>query len=311
MCGAGRLRINMSEKDRIIKRIAELKKKRNAVILAHVYQRGEVQDIADYVGDSLGLSRKAVDTDADVIVFCGVRFMAETASILNPEKTVLLPENEAGCPLADMATVEELREMKKKYPDAVVVSYINSSAAVKAASDICCTSANAVDVVNSVNAKKVLFLPDKNLGSFVASQTDKEVILWDGYCYVHEKNITVEKIEDLKKKHPDALVLVHPECNQNVVNKADFAGSTSQMQSFAGNSDATEFIIGTENGLVYRLQKDNPDKKFYPVDAVCKDMKLITLESVVVALKNMEYKVAVSEDIRYKAKNALDKMLKI
>jgi quinolinate synthase len=294
----------------IKKRINELKKERNAVILAHVYQRKEVQDVADFVGDSLELSRKALNTEADVIVFCGVRFMAETAAVLNPEKTVLLPEKDAGCPLADAATTAQLSAKKKEYPDAAVVSYVNSSADVKARSDICCTSANAVDVVNSLKEKQVLFLPDKNLGSFVASKTGKDIILWPGHCYVH-KNIKAEKIKELRRKHPNAVVIVHPECNPEVIRLADYVGSTSQMIKYTKSSRAREFIVGTEDGLIHALEKENPGKKFYPVNAVCKTMKLTTLKSVLSALEEMKYRVTVPKNVGAEAKKAIDKMLEI
>lgn len=294
----------------IKKRIEELKKERNAVILAHVYQRKEVQDIADFVGDSLELSRKALDTKADIIVFCGVRFMAETAAVLNPDRIVLLPEKDASCPLADMATAGQLVLKKKEYPNAVVVSYVNSSADVKAKSDICCTSANAVEVVNSLKGKQVLFVPDKNLGSFVASRTDKDVILWPGHCYVH-KNIKAGKIKKLKRKHPKAKVMAHPECNQDVIRFADYVGSTSQMTKYVKDSKSKEFIVGTENGLIYRMKKENPDKRFYPVNAVCGTMKLTTLKSVLSALEEMKNRVTVPKSVSTKAKKAIDKMLGI
>ncbi|PIS29687.1 MAG: quinolinate synthase [Candidatus Marinimicrobia bacterium CG08_land_8_20_14_0_20_45_22] len=289
---------------KIEEEIEELKKRGNAVILAHVYQRGEVQDIADFVGDSLELSKKAVSTEADVIVFCGVRFMAETAAILNPSKTVLLPDRNAGCGLADMATAERLRELKQKYPAAAVVSYVNTSAAVKAESDICCTSANAIDIVNSLPHKQILFVPDRNLGSYVAEHTDKEVILWDGYCYVHE-NITTAQMEYLKVKYPEAEVIVHPECPTGVRHLANFIGSTSQMSRFVFQSQKKEFIVGTEDNFVYRLRKDNPDKIFHPVNTLCKGMNEITLEKVKFALERNEYEVRIAEEIRMKAKNAL------
>lgn len=288
--------------------IKELKKRENAVILAHVYQRGAVQDIADYVGDSLDLSKKAVNTQANVIVFCGVQFMAETAAIINPDKKVLLPDKKAGCGLADMATVEQIKKLKKKNPKAAVVSYVNSSAAVKAESDICCTSANAINVVNSLSANQILFVPDKNLGSYVAEHTNKDVILWDGYCYVHE-NITTNKLKSLKDKHPYAEIIVHPECPDAVRHIADFIGSTSQMSRYVLQSQQKEFIVGTEDNFVYRLKSDNPDKKFYPVNTLCEGMNEITLEKVKLALERMEYKVHISKEIRTKAKTALDKML--
>jgi len=294
----------------IIKEIRKLKKEKNAVILAHVYQPGEVQDIAEYTGDSLGLSKKAVSTKAEVIVFCGVKFMAETASILNPDKTVLLPDKNADCGLADMATVERLKAKKKEYPDAAVVSYVNSSAAIKAESDICCTSANAVDVVDSLPQDQILFLPDKNLGSYVAEHTDKDVILWDGYCYVHE-NIKLKQLRKLKDIHPGAEVIVHPECTTLVRHLADFVGSTSQMSRYVAQSNQKEFIVGTEDNFVYRLLKDNSDKRFYPIGTLCIGMNQIRLEKVKLALEQGEYEVHLPEKIRIRAKNALDKMLRI
>ena len=300
----------MNEIDEIKEDIRRMKKEKNAVILAHVYQPGEVQDIADYTGDSLGLSKKAVSTKAEVIVFCGVKFMAETASILNPDKTVLLPDKNAGCGLADMATVERLKAKKKEYPDAAVVSYVNSSAAIKAESDICCTSANAVDVVDSLPQDQILFLPDKNLGSYVAEHTDKDVILWDGYCYVHE-NIKLKQLRKLKDIHPGAEVIVHPECTTPVRHLADFIGSTSQMSRYVTQSNQKEFIVGTEDNFVYRLLKDNSDKKFYPIGTLCIGMNQIRLEKVKLALERGEYEVHLPEEIRIRAKNALDKMLRI
>lgn len=294
--------------------IAELKKRRNAVILSHVYQRDEIQEIADFTGDSFGLSKKAINTDADVILFCGVRFMAETAHILNPEKTVIMPDNNAGCVLADMATVEDVKKMKEKYPDAEIVSYVNSTAAIKSVSDICCTSANAVNVVKSMK-NQVIFVPDKNLGRYAANKTERkigeDIILWEGYCYVHEKNIDTYKIKHLKKEYPDAEIIVHPECNTSVTDLANFIGSTTQMLSYAKNSISKKYIVGTEDGLLFQLRKQNPDKKFYPFNTICRDMKFITLDKVVRALKNMEYKVHITENIRNKAKVALDKMLDV
>lgn len=292
------------------KEIEKLKKEKNAVILAHVYQRGEVQDIADFVGDSLDLSKKAVSTKADVIVFCGVQFMAETAAILNPNKVVLLPDINAGCGLADMATTERVKILKKKYPDAIVVSYVNSSAAIKAESDICCTSANSINVVNSVPENKILFVPDRNLGSFVAEHTNKDIILWDGYCYVHE-NITAEQLQLLTESYPKAEVIVHPECTASVRHMADFVGSTSQLSRYVSESRQTEFIVGTEDNFLYRLRSDNPGKKFYPVNTLCKGMNQITLEKLRLSLERMEYEIHISEEIKTKAKTALDKMLEI
>ncbi len=297
----------------LIKEIEERKRERNAVILAHVYQIDDIQRIADFTGDSLDLSRKAIDTDAEVIVFCGARFMAETAAILNPYKTVLLPDEDAGCPLADMITVEELRAKRKEYPNAAVVSYVNSSAAVKAESDICCTSSNAVKVVDSLEEEQVIFVPDRNLGRYVASQTDKDIVLWDGFCYVHNNNIRVEDIERMKLHHPEAKVMVHPECQPEVIDLADYVGSTAQMLKYASETPAEEYIVGTERGLLYRLRQENPDKKSYSPSGgiICEDMKKITLEKVAKSLENMLYKVEVPMEISKKAKRALDRMLEI
>ena len=289
-------------------RIARLKMRRNAVILAHVYQRGEVQDIADFVGDSLDLTIRALDTKSDVIVFCGVRFMAETAALLNPNKIVLLPDTNAGCELADMATVEAIRVAKKKHPNTAVVSYINSTAAVKAESDICCTSANAVSVVNALPESSILFVPDKNLGSYVAEQSDKEIILWNGHCYVHE-DITVSKLASLKEQHPLAQIIVHPECPAPVRHMADFTGGTGQMSRYVAHSSQPEFIVGTEDHFTYKLTKDNPDKRFYPVETHCQGMSKITLEKVEFALERMEHIVEVPERIVDKASRALNRML--
>ena len=296
--------------EKLIEEIKQLKEKKNAVILAHVYQSGEVQDIADYIGDSLDLSKKAMNTPADLIVFCGVQFMAETAAILNPNKTVLLPDNNAGCGLADMATVERLREIKKQYPYSITVSYVNSSAEIKAESDICCTSANAISVVKSLPKKSILFIPDRNLGSYVAEQTNKDIILWDGYCYVHE-NITTDQLKLLKEEHAHAEIIVHPECSYPVRHMANFIGGTAQMSRYAAQSKNREFIVGTEANFVYRLRKDNPRKRFYSVHSLCDGMNIITLEKIKLALEQMEYIVEVPENIRKKAKIALDKMLMV
>ena len=294
----------------LVDQIKELQEKRNAVILAHVYQRDEVQSLADFTGDSLALSRKAVETEAQVIVFCGVQFMAETAAILNPDKTVLLPVKAAGCELADMATAEDVRAKKKQLPDAKVVSYVNSAAEVKAASDICCTSSNAVDVVRSIGEGPVLFVPDRNLGAYAASVTGKHVRLWDGWCYVHE-DIKPERIRALRSRHPEAKVMVHPECTPAVINLADYVGSTAQMLTYASESQAEEFIVGTEDGLLFPLKRDNPGKAFYPVGTICRGMKTITLEHVRNALALMQYRVHVPEAIRARAKRALDRMLEL
>jgi len=294
----------------IIQEIKTLKENRNAVILAHVYQRGEIQNIADFVGDSLALSKKAVDTQADVIVFCGVQFMAETAAILNPGKTVLLPDENAGCGLADMATGDQLLQKKKQYPSATVVTYVNSSADVKAESDICCTSANAVDVVNSLPNDQILFVPDRNLGSYVAEQTGKNIILWDGYCYVHE-NITEDQVRSLKTQHPNAEVIIHAESTPSVRKLAQFIGSTSQMSRYVAQSNTDEFIVGTEENFSYQLRQDNPEKKFYPIKTLCTGMNEITLEKVKLSLEKMEFIIKVPDHISKKARIALDKMLSV
>jgi len=239
--------------------------------------------------------------------------MAETAAILNPDKVVLMPRKDAGCPLADMAGVEDLLIKKKKYSGVAVVSYVNSSASIKAVSDICCTSSNAVEVVNSLKENKVLFLPDKNLGRFVASKTKKEVILWNGFCYVHHHNIKPEDIKRTKIKHPQAEIMVHPECQPQVIDLADFVGSTGQMAEYVAKNKSREFIVGTERGMLHALQKENPDKRFYSPSplAVCRDMKLTKLENVVSALENMQFQIRISEEIAIKAKKALDAMLKL
>ena len=295
-----------------IDNINRLREKRRAVILAHNYQRGEVQDIADFTGDSLDLSKKAARADAEVIVFCGVHFMAESAAILSPDKTVLIPVPEAGCPLADMITPEKLREMKKKYPTASVVCYVNSSAEVKAESDICCTSTNAIQVVNSLKVNQIIFVPDENLGRYVATQTDKGLIFWKGFCPTHYR-VLPEDILKAKEKHPQAKVVVHPECRLGVIVLADEVLSTGGIVKFARGTGAKEIIVGTELGLVYRLQKENPHKKFYLATEklICPTMKLTTLEKVANALERMEHRVSVPEEVRDKARRALDRMLEV
>jgi quinolinate synthase len=296
----------------ITERILELKKEKNAIILAHNYQRGEVQDIADFVGDSLELSQKATKTDADVIVFCGVHFMAETASILNPEKTVLLPDAGAGCPMANMINSTQLQERKKELPGYTVVTYINSTAAVKAESDYCCTSANGVKVVNTIKNDKILFVPDQYLGDFISKKTGKKMELWPGYCPTHVK-ILPDDIIKQKKAHPDAKVVVHPECRPDVVALADEALSTSGMIRYAAHEDVKELIVGTEVELLHRLNKENPGKKFYPAStrAICPNMKKITLEKILESLETMLPVVKVPEEIRLKAKASVDRMLEI
>lgn len=294
-----------------VEEILALKKQRNAIILAHNYQREEIQEIADFVGDSLELSRQATKVECDVIVFCGVNFMAETAAILNPDKTVLLPEIDAGCPMADNVDVEELKRWIKKYPDKPVISYVNTTAEVKALSYACCTSANAPQIVKAVPFQSIIFVPDKNLADWVKKQVpEKEIIPWEGFCPTHQM-IKKEDILRAKEAHPNAIVVVHPECRPEVIQLADHVASTSGMVRFAKASPHKEFIIGTEVGLLYRLKKENPDKIFYPVKKtmVCPNMKITTLDSVLTALKENKYIIKVPEDIRVKAFEAVQRML--
>jgi quinolinate synthase len=295
-----------------VERIRRLKKERNAIILAHNYQRGDVQDIADFVGDSFGLSQKAVSSGADIIVFCGVDFMAESAAILNPGKTVLMPELSAQCPMAAMITPESLRKEKEKYPGAAVVCYVNTPASVKAESDICCTSANAVKVVNALPEDEIIFIPDRNLALYVAAHTDKKIIPWNGYCPTHHLILPGDILLE-KEGHPDAEILVHPECRQDVIALADQVLSTTGMLKYAGQSTSKEFIIGTEVGLLHRLNRENPDKTFIPATryAVCPNMKMNTLGSIIRALTRNEHVIKIPEDIRVKAKLALDRMLEV
>ncbi|MHB8926714.1 MAG: quinolinate synthase NadA [Bacillota bacterium] len=290
-----------------------LKAERRALIIAHLYQRPEIQDLADFVGDSLGLSQQAAATDNDLIVFCGVHFMAESAAILSPQKTVILPEPKAGCPMADMVTPDALREMKAKYPGVPVVAYVNTSAAVKAESDICCTSRNAVKIVEAVEGDTVIFIPDRNLSHYVQTQTRKKVIPWPGFCPTHDR-IKVDDLRRMKESHPEAVVLVHPETDQAIVDLADKVFSTEGMRRFVRESPAKEFIIGTEMGILHALQKDRPDASFYfpsGDEQICPNMKSTTLRKLVVALERLEPRVTVPEDIRLRAKRALDRMLAV
>ena len=299
--------------EQLTKRIENLKNERGAVILAHNYQCGEVQDLADFAGDSLGLSIKAAETDADVIVFCGVQFMAETAAILSPEKTVLLPEKSAGCPMADMINAEQLRQLKQDHPGALVVCYVNSTAEVKAESDYCCTSANAVEVVNSLPAdKRIIFVPDRNLGQFVAERTGRDLVLWPGYCTTHVV-ITTDDIASARAQHPDAIVMAHPECTAPVRELADELLSTGQMLKFAAASTAKEFIVATEIGIIHALKKQNPQAEFFGATqrAICPNMKKITLDKVIGSLEDMQHKITVPDEIRTRAKKALDRMVEI
>ena len=298
---------------KLVEKINELKKQKNAIVLAHCYQNVEIDEVADYVGDSLQLSRLAAQTDADVIVFAGVYFMAETAKILSPNKKVLLPKIEAGCRMSDMVDLQQIREFKKMYPNLPVVCYVNSSADVKAEADICCTSANAVQIVKSLNVPKILFAPDKYLGTYVGNQLQNvEVITYPGYCPTHLA-ILVEDVEKMKQEYPNAKVLAHPECHQAVTALADYIGSTTGIMKYAKESDAKEFIIVTEKGVVDRLTRDYLEKKFYLVckRAVCPNMKLNTLEDVLRVLETEENEVFVDEEIATKARKAIERMVAV
>ena len=316
--------------------ILELKEQKRAIILSHNYQRDEVQDIADFVGDSLELSRIAATRECEMIIFCGVHFMAESASILSPDKTVLLPEIDALCPMADMINVDSprpvrkrfpgfdnppayvypaefsLRDIKKQYPGVPVVAYVNTTAEVKAESDICCTSANVVKVIESLPGDEVICIPDKNLSLWAARNTRKKVIAWDGYCNIHER-VTTDDVKKARSEHPGALVMAHPECRIEVLEMADHVTSTSGMLRYAHASEAKEFIVGTEIGLMHRLRMENPEKEFYALrkDMICPNMKRTTLKSILRAFQENTYVVKVPEEIRVPAKRALDRMLEI
>ncbi len=300
--------------DQLLKeKIREELNRQNGILLAHNYQRAEIQEIADFGGDSLGLSQEAASTEAEVIVFCGVHFMAETAAILSPQKTVLLPRREAGCPMADMVDVEGLLRIKEEHPDAAVVCYVNTSAAVKAESDICCTSANAVRVVNSLEgANKIIFIPDKNLGMYVSRFTDKEVVLWEGFCPTHHR-LSAGEVKEVLGEHPQARFVAHPECRPEVLELADHICSTSGIYKYAGEVDARELVIGTEMGVLYRLQLENRDKRFYRSsnDMICPNMKLITLQDVLYSLLHRVHAITVPEEIRVRAEKAIDGMLAV
>ncbi len=293
--------------------ILRLKRARNAIILAHNYQRAEVQDLADFVGDSLELARKAAEVEtADIIAFCGVHFMAETAKILNPRRMVLLPERTAGCPLADTIDVFALREWKRKYPEAAVVSYVNSTAAIKAESDACCTSANAVKVVESLPHSEILFVPDKNLGHFVSRHTKKRMILYPGACTTHVK-LKASDVAEARKLYPGAPVVVHPECDPEVVDLADAALSTAKMLKFVKDNPAATFLIGTEAGILHRMRAESPGKAFYAISRalLCPNMKQTHLKSVLIALQESRYEIRLDEGVRLAAKRALDRMLEL
>ena len=298
--------------------IQQLKEKHNAVILAHYYQEPEIQDMADFVGDSLELSRKAATTDADVILFCGVHFMAETAKIVNPNKKVIIPDMDAGCSLADSAPADSFREWIEQHPDHIVVSYINCSADVKALSDIICTSANAKKVVESIpKNKKILFAPDRFLGKYVMKETGRDMVLWNGSCQVHE--IFSEKaLIELKAKHPQAQVVAHPECDENILIHADFIGSTSALIKYVNSSSNQQYIIGTEPGVIHQMQKNNLNKEFIPLPSntgcacnECPHMRLNTMEKIVQSLENLEHEITLDEEVRVKALKPLNRMLEI
>lgn len=326
----------MGELRKLVDQILKLKQERNAIILSHNYQRDEVQEIADFIGDSLELSRQAAGVVCDVIVFCGVNFMAESASILSPEKTVLLPALDANCPMADMIRVSgprkvmktfpgyeiqpafvfphdfTLRDIRARYPDAAVVAYVNTTADVKAESDICCTSSNVVKVVESLPHERIICIPDRNLSIWAARHTKKQIIAWDGFCHVHDR-VTVADVEQARREHPKALLMAHPECRIEVLELADHVTSTSGMLRYARASEALEFIVGTEVGLMHRLRKENPGKQFHPLrkDMICPNMKKTTLQSVLDALREMKNVIKVPEEVRVPAKRALDRMLAV
>ena len=299
----------MNNNINIINRINRLKKTQDICILAHVYQNPEIQDIADYTGDSLALSKIAEKNESNIIVFCGVSFMAETAHILNPNKTVLLPKKTAGCDLADMASVDDLKKMEQQHPKAKIVCYINSTAEIKAASDICCTSANAVSIVESLDCDEVIFIPDKNLGSYVAEQSNKNIILSDGFCYVHE-NIQPETIKSLNQDHPNAEVIVHPECNKAVRDLADCVGGTARMTAYIKESSCEEFIVGTEDNFIHHLKKNCPDKSYYPVNTQCYGMRTITLPDVLTSIEQNKTKITIPASVRTKAYKTIQAMMK-
>jgi quinolinate synthase len=293
-------------------KILDLKERREAIILAHNYQSGEIQDLADFVGDSLELSRTAAATEGEVIVFCGVDFMAETAAILSPNRKVLLPAGDACCPMAEMITPEDVRMLRSKYPGAAVVAYVNTSAAVKAESDICCTSANAVQIVQSLDEDRVLFVPDRNLGLYTARFTSKEILPWDGYCYVHDR-YTAEEVREAKRRHPGAELIVHPECRPEVIDLADHVFSTSGMVRQVCAGRGKEYLIGTEVGILHRLRRLCPEKQCYPLSpqAVCKDMKKTTLDLILRCLETLSPRVVVEETIASRARAAIERMLAV
>lgn len=299
------------EQNRLLtERLLELKKEKNAIILAHYYQRDEIQAVADFRGDSFLLAQKAAETDADVIVFCGVHFMGESAKILAPNKTVIIPDERAGCPMADMVNVDGLRKLKAQHPGAKVVTYINSSAEIKAETDICCTSANAVKVVNSVESDDIIWVPDKNLGHYVQQNTDKNMIIWEGYCNTHDM-LTVKDVEEMKEKYPNAQFVVHPECRPEVVALGDFVGSTTAILKYCKESPHQEFIVGTEDGTGYQLRLDSPNKSFHFASKylVCPNMKVNNLKKLVKCLETMQPQIYVPPHIADQARQSLERML--
>ena len=313
------------EKGKLIEEINRLKKERNAIILAHYYTEPDVQDIADFVGDSLALSQVAAENDADMIVFAGVNFMAETAKILSPEKTVLLPDTEAGCSLADSCRAEDLERFIEEHPGNVVISYVNTFVDVKALTDIACTSSNAVHIVNSVPKEQgIIFAPDRNLGSYIKNITGREnMLIWDGACHVHDR-FSLDGILKLKKQHPNAKILTHPESREDIIAISDHVGSTSSILNFARTDDAREFIIVTETGILHALQTESPDKTFYPAPGNvseedtcygrcnnCKYMKMVTLENIYTALRDKKHEVYINEDLRRRAEGSIRRMLEL
>ena len=296
----------------ITQEIQRLKKERNAIILAHNYQLPEVQDIADFRGDSLELSRIASETDADIVVFCGVHFMAETASILCADKTVLIPDSKAGCPMANMINVKDLIELKNRHPKAIIVGYVNTSAEVKAELDVCCTSTNAVALVSKLKEEEIIFVPDKYLADYVSKKTGRRLISWDGYCPTHVKILPEDIIKKIRQ-HPKAKVLIHPECTPEVIALADEVLSTGKMCKYAAESEGKEFIIGTEVGIIHRLKQDNPQKEFYPASelAVCPNMKKINLEKILWSLQDLKEEVKVSQEVRKRAMRSIERMVSV
>jgi quinolinate synthase len=309
----------MNDNSSILKEISRLKKEKNAIILAHYYQTGDIQDIADFIGDSLGLSQKAASNDADIILFAGVKFMAETAKILSPEKKVLLPDMMAGCSLADSCQPEEFEKFIRENPGRTVISYINTSAEIKALSDIICTSSNAVQIVESLpDREKVIFAPDRNLGNYVLNKTGRDMVIWNGTCYVHE-DFSLEAIIKLKEEYPEAKIIVHPECKMQIRLVADYIGSTSALLSYTKKDNSTIYIVATEPGIIHQMKKENPEKKYIPVPPIdstcgcseCSFMKLITIEKILNCLKNEEPEIKLDEEIIHKAEKPIRRMMEI